>query len=299
MTPITVQSMYIFHEVDSFVKNCLDGIKGRETFTKDILSWSTDELNRLYVPFLKTYDPTYWYAQSIPAFVNATRSSMADVPYEQAIWEPSFTYDFLTYLRFYALSIKQQSYSQMMQENNNKEELQSYVRRVLNKYTKSLVIRIDLSYAFDSRDKVLLDDFANHMERLRQHISNKQTCFEDLTGFAWAVEQGIDKGIHCHLWLVYDGSKRQADFHIGKAVGEKWLKITNGLGEYHNSNTSEIKALYERIGQLGIGRIHRNSQQEIEIAVNTALYLTKPDKFDQYVVVSPKGMRTFGKGVIK
>lgn len=172
MTPITVQSMYIFHEVDSFVKNCLDGIKGRETFTEYMLSWATDELNRLYVPFLKTYDPTYWYAQSIHAFVNATRSSMADVPYEQAIWEPSFTYDFLTYLRFYALRIKQQSYSQMTQENNNKVELQSYVRQVLNKYTKSLVIRIDLSYAFDSRDKVLLDDFANHMERLRQHIVN-------------------------------------------------------------------------------------------------------------------------------
>lgn len=59
MTPITVQSMYIFHEVDSFVKNCLDSVKGRETFTKDILSWATDELRSVYDSIFQIRKPAF------------------------------------------------------------------------------------------------------------------------------------------------------------------------------------------------------------------------------------------------
>ena len=137
------------------------------------------------------------------------------------------------------------------------------------------------------------------MVSLRDLISNRKTCFRDLVGHAWAIEQGIEKGYHCHLWLAYDGSKRQSDFYIGKEVGEKWVKITNGLGEYHNSNNPETKYSYQQQGRLGIGRIHRNNLHEMQNAVSTALYLTAPLKFDQYLVVKPSGMKTFGKGILK
>ena len=59
MTPMTVQSMYIFHEVDSFVKNSLNRIKGHETFTKDILSWATDELRSVYDSIFQIRKPAF------------------------------------------------------------------------------------------------------------------------------------------------------------------------------------------------------------------------------------------------
>ena len=39
------------------------------------------------------------------------------------------------------------------------------------------------------------------MKTLRNRISNQDGCFSDLQGYAWAVEQGEQRGYHSHLLL--------------------------------------------------------------------------------------------------
>ncbi len=138
------------------------------------------------------------------------------------------------------------------------------------------------------------------MSKLRDFISNKKTCFEHLQGNAWALEQGYENGgLHCHLLLIYDGSERQNDYHLAKEVGEKWKSITEGTGAYYNYHDAESKQRYDRNGKLGIGMIHRDNPQEVENAVCTALYLTKPEKVGQHLKVWLPSMRTFGHGIYR
>jgi len=62
--------------------------------------------------------------------------------------------------------------------------------------------------------------------------------------------------------------------------------------------TKEYKEGLARYGKLGIGMIHRNNLQEVENAVNAALYLTRPDKPDgsyQRLKVSLPNMKAFGQ----
>jgi hypothetical protein len=38
------------------------------------------------------------------------------------------------------------------------------------------------------------------------YIQDGDKCFSDLEGYAWALEQGEEKGYHCHLLLIYNGA---------------------------------------------------------------------------------------------
>ena len=106
-----------------------------------------------------------------------------------------------------------------------------------NHYSRLLFIRIDLKYAKETSHHVSIEGFDCHMRKFRELISNKKTCFEHLHGYAWALEQGgIEGGLHCHLLLIYDGSKKQNDWYLAKEVGEKWKMMTGGLGEYYIVN---------------------------------------------------------------
>ena len=98
--------------------------------------------------------------------------------------------------------------------------------------------------------------------------------------------------------MIYNGDKRQKDWFLGDAVGKKWVEITEGLGSYYNCNTSTHKRVYEKQGTLGIGMIHKNNAVEVKNAINAALYLTRPDKYEQRLKAWMPSMRSFGRGTI-
>lgn len=298
MQTINIAASHIFQQVDNFVKDVLIQMNPLSISIINTIKL-TIELNRLYHLFYDNYDDDYWYSDSIRAFVGATQACMGMFQIKNIIWNEYSTRQFLYYLGSYQTVIRRSVCQQYNQELQNRQELEDYVRQAINKYAKSLIVMVTLSYKPEYRHLVTLENAYYHFERLREHISNKQTCFNNLVANSWALEQGIEKGMHCHLWLLYDGSKRQSDFYIGRDIGDKWLKITDGVGEYHNSNNEDNKAYYASFGRLGIGRIHRDNIAEVENAVATALYLTKPDKIDQQLVVKLNGMRTFGRGILR
>lgn len=143
---------------------------------------------------------------------------------------------------------------------------------------------------------VLLQDFCEHMKKLRELVAHKQTCFEYLQGYAWAIEHGRDRGFHCHLLLIYDGAKRQSDYYLGLCVGNKWVEVTQGKGDYYNCNNTEYKAYWANLKKLGIGMIHRDDMVKRQNAIKVAQYLTDPFKHEQMLSIKLPNMRTFGRG---
>ena len=293
MNKLSIQSMSVFYQVNNFVVLTLGNRHKRKAVNIQTI---TETLNDLYHKFKAVYDDDYEYSSAVEAFLGATFAVVGDIPNGCLQWDIEMAEEFLTYLYSYETIVKRDRNAEIYQEQANEHQLRDYVCRLLAKHSKSLIVMVTLSYNYIAREEVSLDDFQEHIKKLRDRISNKQTCFEHLKGHAWAIEQGLGKGVHCHLWLLYDGHKRQRDSYIGKTVGETWLEITKGDGEYYNSNNPEDKLYYEARGKLGIGRINRNDRKQIKNALKTALYLTKPEKSEQHLSVKPKGMRTFGKG---
>ena len=102
------------------------------------------------------------------------------------------------------------------------------------------------------------------------------------------------------MLLIFDGSKHYKDSYLADQVGQKWREITEGVGYCFIVNNKEHKDALAAGGRLGIGMIHRNDLQEVENAVDAALYLTRPDKRNksyQRLKVALPNMNTFGQSM--
>ena len=259
-----------------------------------------NQLNGLYYPFMTHFNTELFYLQSVGAFVHSTNAIVGDSYPVNVVWDHDKTQRFINMLSCYRNDIERERITFSYQESQNRNNLANYVHSLTNHYSRLLFIRIDLKYAQQTSHHVSIENFDDHMSKLRELIGNKKTCFEHLQGNAWAIEQGgVNGGLHCHLLLMFDGSKRDNDWYIAKEVGEKWKTITGGLGEYYSYHDPEIKQKYQQHGKLGIGMIHRDNLQEVENAIASALYLTKPSKDEQQLKLWLPNMRTFGHGIYR
>ncbi|WP_201572963.1 YagK/YfjJ domain-containing protein [Psychrobacter nivimaris] len=259
-----------------------------------------NQLNELYYPFMTHLNTELFYSQPVVAFVHSTNAIVGDSYPVNVIWDHDKTQHFINMLSCYRNDIERERITFSYQESQNRNNLANYVGNLTTHYSKLLFIRIDLKYAQQTSHHVSIEDFDFHMSKFRELIGNKKTCFEHLQGNAWALEQGgIEGGLHCHLLLIYDGSERQNDWYLAKEVGEKWKEVTAGLGEYYSYHDKERKQQYRQHGKLGIGMIHRDNPQEVENAVASALYLTKPSKSEQQLKLWLPNMRTFGHGIYR
>lgn len=207
----------------------------------------------------------------------------------------------------YHLSVQEiQNYR--LQEVKNTESLREYLSDLFNHYARLLVVRVDLKYNKNVRDQISFELFSQHMEILRNRISNKDGCFKGVEGFAWALEQGADLGgYHCHLLLLYQGANHQDGFRLGKMVEAKWKEITQGeiksrentkkIGKAFIVNDARYLQKFKANNTIGVGMVYRDKPESVHHAIVTALYLTRPAKLDQYLRVKlSESQKTFGTG---
>ena len=192
--------------------------------------------------------------------------------------------------------IREEIKSFIRRKESNREALLEEFEGAIKGYYSVLVIRVDLSYSKDGMSDITVYDFYQHINRLRAVITDKNGCFDALVTYAIALEQGITKGFHAHLALVINRSEHQSDYKIAKGVIEKWNEITLGKGTGWNINATENKENYEKQGRLGIGDIRRTIPEQGNNALGAVAYLSDPDKYEQTLLVKPRGRKTFYKG---
>lgn len=210
----------------------------------------------------------------------------------------------------YQVSIQEiQEYKK--QEVRNTESLREYLSDLFNHYARLLVVRVDLKYSENFRDQISLEMFSRHIAILRNRISNKDGCFKGVEGFAWALEQGADLGgYHCHLLILYQGADHQNGFRLGKMVQAKWEEITQidfqslentqKVGKAFIVNDHRYLQRYKDKNTIGVNMVRRDDPHSVSCAIETALYLTRPEKSNQYLRVKlSKTQKTFGTGLYR
>ncbi len=194
------------------------------------------------------------------------------------------------------------------------DRLKKHVENLFKRYSRNLVVRVDLKYRADSQDRVDIEIFNKHVRTLRNRMANKDTCFRNLKFNAWCLEHAPEGSYHVHLFLIYDGSTSTYDCKLARWVGRVWMnEITEGLGYYWNCHTckdanedlktsdtmvnKEIiqeKDCYKYLN--GLGMIKREDPIGLERLQAVYSYLARitAEKIDQRLRVRMKGMRTFG-----
>lgn len=196
--------------------------------------------------------------------------------------------------------INDDMYQFFQQERDNNKSLETYMKKLFQHYSKLLIVRVDIAYRNDSKYQINIEQFYKHFEKMRNRLSNKDTCFEHLHGYAWALEQSTENngGYHAHLLLIYDGAKVQSGSYYAQCVGEKWAQITQGHGCYFNlHNRKYIHELKMAGCEIGIGMVSRDKEGDWERLLSVINYLTLPEKDTQRLRVKAiKEMQTFGHG---
>jgi hypothetical protein len=187
--------------------------------------------------------------------------------------------------------------SDRLYETKQKQQLlQCYTQSILKHYARVLLIRVDLGYIEGSANFVSIDQVYTHLNMLLAKKSTGEGVFANLKGYAWCIEQGVDKGYHIHLACFYAGYQHQNDWFIANSIGCLWLEIVGGSGMFYSCNTPAVKAHYACLGRLGVGMIYRDDPIAVCNAVQAVSYLAEPSKPDQHLRIRPKRSRTFATG---
>lgn len=292
MSYLYLNQPQIVSNIDKLVKYALSKKSSSEEVRR--------QLNDLYEPFMNIFDDDLFYSETIHAFIGSAESIVGDSYPNEVFWDQEKTQRFIRTLSFYKNDIEDETRAWRYNKGRNKINLDKFIRKFINDYSKLLFVFVDLKYIKEISHLITIDTFNEHINKFLYFLCNRDKCFKHLRGYAWALEQGGESGgLHCHLILIYNASKRQRDCYFGQKVGERWQDITGGLGTYYNWNTTANKRKFEDKGLLGIGMIHRDNLLEVENVVRVASYLTKIDKYEQRLKLWLPNMRTFGRGRFK
>lgn len=285
-----VNESKILIEIENFVENvCSRKYKPRNFY---------NQLTELLVKLNLTYNSAYSYVPAIEAmiellldlgeYLDSRRDlyeRLTEIPFED------IQHDFKRHYRRHERQLRDHRYG----ESENTNTLVDRMQDISDRYSRILVVRVDLAYPLKSQDQIGIIDFKDDMDLLRTRLRDQDRVFKGLIEYAWALEQGEDKGYHCHLLLVYNGSKRRNAYWIADQVGNLWSDITDGLGCHFNSHTAAYLKQFSDRNRLGIGMIHRKYPDEVNNMLNTIKYLVRPEKEAQHLrVKTKKRMRTFG-----
>jgi len=183
--------------------------------------------------------------------------------------------------------------SNNLRRNCNKKfnSLKRYLLTLIKHFKRVLVIRLDLYYG--QKFSMNLKDCTH------ERISADRVAFLDMirrdypafVGYAWKLEVGIQRRWHLHTLLCFDGDEVCNDIIIGRILGDAWVKLTNGKGDYYNCNAKRAGYKFDAIGM-----VRESNQAKVDDLMEyPATYLTKPDYFIGLEL--PNG-RSFGKGQI-
>ncbi|MBL8281951.1 MAG: inovirus-type Gp2 protein [Acinetobacter junii] len=265
------------------------------------------DLQKLVQSFKPIYNTDFSYCNTVLIFIEVvktvdyTLSLMPQADYDSIMYFDEMTvWHILTYIQSLSGCVQQQLIDFQLRELKNQHSLFEYTSTLIHHYARTLVVRVDLSIKKEYQALYNIQAFNQALEVLLRRIADQDTCFSHLHGYAWALEHGISKGYHCHLLLMYDGNIHQEGFMMGQWVGECWEQITHGCGYIFNCNHSEYKAIFEAMGTLGIGMIHRHDDHQVYNFLNYVVpYLVNGEKELQHPRVKGSAyMRSFGKGVI-
>lgn len=269
-----------YRSIDNFVRNLATGSKSPQLKPTD-----------LFPDFI--LDPKYEYSEAIEIYAEVMQLLKSKKEYLSQHDMDEYVFE---YIQNQAKRITDQDAGYRRCEEKNQNSLQTYLAKLLTHYARLLFVRVDFAIKKEHQHEVDIEKFQSYLKVMSNRYSNQDGCFTHLQGYAWAIEEGVDKGLHCHTLLIFDGNKHQNDFGLGLQVAQYWVELTQGKGCCFISNDPEYKKKFIQSDTLGIGMIHRNNLKEVQNALNAAQYLVNPEKELQHLRVRLPRMRTFGTG---
>ncbi|WP_186251104.1 inovirus-type Gp2 protein [Burkholderia gladioli] len=148
--------------------------------------------------------------------------------------------------------------------------------QVFENKARQLVLMLHFGYQEQYRWKLTLDEIQAHRAKFFNNCrSNK--LLRGIADYIWKLEEGDESGLHLHVLIFYTADSCR-DVYIAQQLGEYWVKVTEGKGQYWNSNANKL--FHEQYGHgVGTGEINWDDDAKREALRTNIRYMTKADQF--------------------
>jgi hypothetical protein len=168
----------------------------------------------------------------------------------------------------------------------------NYMISLFARYSRLLIVRVDLYYTGDGREEAWTVEAHDSFERFVRMLRCGRIV-PDVLGYLTSREAGAERGIHFHMLVVMDGHKyRDADGYTRK-IGERWVKdyAGPGGGTYYNCYARRHEHEFN-----GLGQVHLSDWRKLIGLRRAMLYMTKAE-----YLIKPKGCgeKNFRRGLVK
>lgn len=168
---------------------------------------------------------------------------------------------------------------------NQNKKAKRLIQKLIFKFSKLLVIRIDFSIY--RKFEITLELMKTYLSIFLKKLHTPNDKVPPIVGYIWKLEYGIQKGYHYHFIFFMDGNiHKQETFFVDQLV-KLWKEITLNKGTYHSCNHN--KGSYRR---LAIGTLVHDDQEKINALYMVVDYITKVDQF--IIEKTLTNYRTFG-----
>lgn len=168
------------------------------------------------------------------------------------------------------------NYYDSIESNKNYDECINYINGLFDCYSKLVVLRMDLSYRKEIVESKTFEDLRNDIDKMRNNARHNEKLFKGLEGYIFKIEYGLDKRIHAHVLLFFNGHIRKpsSDVYHASQIKAYWENvITQGDGFVWNCNDHKEQYRYN-----GIGLVNANDVEKRDYLIMAMKYLCKKDR---------------------
>ncbi|WP_186079135.1 inovirus-type Gp2 protein [Burkholderia gladioli] len=149
-------------------------------------------------------------------------------------------------------------------------------QKVFENKSRQLVLMLHFGYQEKYRAHVTFEEIQKHRKKFFNNCRTNR-LLRGIVDYIWKLEEGEESGLHLHVLIFYTADSCR-DVYIAQQLGEYWVKVTDGNGQYWNSNAN--KALHEKYGHgIGTGEINWDEDEKREALRENIRYMTKADQF--------------------
>ncbi|WP_367032861.1 inovirus-type Gp2 protein [Burkholderia semiarida] len=149
-------------------------------------------------------------------------------------------------------------------------------QQVFENKARQLVLVLHFGYKEQHRRRITLDEIQAHRKKFFNNCRTNK-LLRGIADYLWKMEEGDESGLHLHVLIFYTADSCR-DVYIAKQLGEYWVKVTGGAGQYWNSNADKL--FHEKHGHgVGTGEINWDDHEKREALRTNIRYMTKADQF--------------------
>lgn len=149
-------------------------------------------------------------------------------------------------------------------------------QKVFENKSRQLVLMLHFGFQEQHRSKITFDEIQKYRKKFFNNCRTNK-LLRGIVDYIWKLEEGDESGLHLHVLIFYTADSCR-DVYIAQRIGEYWVKVTDGKGQYWNSNAD--KWFHEKYGHgVGTGEINWNDDAKRESLRKNIRYMTKADQF--------------------